>query len=269
MFDRYLSRWSLVPDGVPIITRGSHLLPVRWRGRAAMLKLAHGSDERLGAGVLDWWGGNGAAQVLARDDATVLMARAEGTRSLTRMASAGADDEATRILCAVVARLHAARPAPLPQLVPLPQWFAALWPAAATHGGLLARCAASAKALLAAPHDTSVLHGDIHHANVLDFGAGGWLAIDPKGLLGERSFDFCNIFTNPDLEDPSQPVATDPERFQRRLAIVSDTAGLDRTRLLRWILAWTGLSWAWFLCDDADVAIDTRIAELAAADLDR
>jgi aminoglycoside/hydroxyurea antibiotic resistance kinase len=42
-----------------------------------------------------------------------------------------------------------------------------------------------------------VLHGDLHHGNVLDFGLRGWLAIDPKGLLGERGFDFANIFTNP------------------------------------------------------------------------
>jgi streptomycin 6-kinase len=234
-----------------------------------MLKLPHTADERLGAGVLAWWDGDGAAQVFARDDDAVLMERAEGARSLAHMARSGEDDEATRILCIVAARLHRARPAPLPPLVPLSLWFAALWPAAATHGGLLARCAETAEALLVEQRDTCVLHGDIHHANVLDFGVRGWRAIDPKGLLGERSFDFCNIFTNPDLEDPSQPVATTPEHFQRRLAIVSETAGLERTRLLRWILTWTGLSWAWFLSDDAEVAIDRRIAELAAAELDR
>jgi streptomycin 6-kinase len=30
---------------------------------------------------------------------------------------------------------------------------------------------------------------------VLDFETSGWLAIDPKGLIGERGFDFANIFT--------------------------------------------------------------------------
>jgi streptomycin 6-kinase len=39
---------------------------------------------------------------------------------------------------------------------------------------------------------------------VLDFGACGWLAIDPKRLAGERGFDFANIFTNPDLADPAR-----------------------------------------------------------------
>jgi streptomycin 6-kinase len=88
-------------------------------------------------------------------------------------------------------------------------------------------------------------------------------------LLGERGFDFCNIFTNPDLENPAQPVATTPERFRRRLAIVNAVAGLDRHRLLHLILAWAGLSWAWFLSDAADVTVDRRITELAAAELDR
>jgi streptomycin 6-kinase len=33
--------------------------------------------------------------------------------------------------------------------------------------------------------------------DVPDFGARGWLAIDPKGLYGERGFDYANIFCNP------------------------------------------------------------------------
>src|SRR3546814_13426940 len=81
-------------------------------------------------------------------------------------------------------------------LVPLAHWFRALNPAAATHGGILARCAATARALLAESRGTGVLHGDIHHDNVLDFGPRGWLAIDPKRLVGERGFDFANLFTN-------------------------------------------------------------------------
>jgi streptomycin 6-kinase len=104
---------------------------------------------------------------------------------------------------------------------------------------------------------------------VLDFGVRGWLAIDPKGLLGERGFDFANIFTNPDLADPTHPVATEPGRFARRVEVVVQAARLKRERLLRWILAWAGLSAAWFLTDGDSAAIDLRVAELAAAELDR
>ena len=127
-------------------------------------------------------------------------------------------------------------------------------PAAARHGGILARCARTARALLVEPREVAVLHGDLHHGNVLDFGARGWLAIDPKRLIGERGFDFANIFTNPDLADPTQPVATEPGRFARRLEVVGKAAGLERRRLLSWVLAWTGLSASWFLGNDDSLA---------------
>ncbi|KYF90043.1 hypothetical protein BE20_44750 [Sorangium cellulosum] len=78
---------------------------------------------------------------------------------------------------------------------------------------------------------------------------------------------FANLFTNPDLADPTRPVATEPGRFARRLEIVAHAAGLERTRLLRWILAWTGLSAAWFLGDGDSPDIDLRVAELSAAEL--
>jgi streptomycin 6-kinase len=51
----------------------------------------------------------------------------------------------------------------------------------------------------------------------------GWLAIDPKGLLGERTFDYTNIFCNPDLE-----TATAPTVFSRRLDVVADVSKIDR-----------------------------------------
>lgn len=274
LFDSYLVRWSLLPDGAPIETHGSHLLPVRQHGTPCMLKLAHNEEERFGGQLMAWWNGEGAARVLAREHQAVLLERATGTRSLADMARSGADDEASRILCEVAARLHAPRPASrsglaLPELIPLTAWFKELEDAAEAHGGLLPRCAEVARDLLAEPRDTVVLHGDLHHDNVLDFGTRGWLAIDPKRLTGDRAFDYANIFTNPDLSDPTRPVATRPGCFERRLEVVAEAAGLDRRYLLRWILAWCGLSAVWYLGDGDPAYTDFRIAELAAAELDR
>lgn len=272
MYDPRLARWHLAPDGEPIVTRAARLLPVRRRGEPAMLRLAVDEEERSspGAALMAWWGGDGAARVLARDGDALLLERATGPGSLADMARTGRDDEACRILCAVAARLHAPRARPLPGLVPLARWFRDLDQAAAAHGGILARCAATAGTLLAEPREVRPLHGDLHHDNVLDFGpARGWLAIDAKGLVGERGFDLANLFANPDLADPSRPVATEPGRFARRLEVVAEAAGLERERLLRWILAWAGLSAAWYLGDGDPAATDLRIAELAAAELDR
>jgi hypothetical protein len=49
--------------------------------------------------------------------------------------------------------------------------------------------------------DVVVLHGDMHHENILKFSSRGWLAIDPKGLVGERGFDYANIFCKPRQRD--------------------------------------------------------------------
>ena len=270
MFDSYLAKWGLVPDGSPIVTRAARLLPVIHRGEPAILKLSFEEDERLGGVVMEWWDGDGSARVLAREEHALLLERACGLASLSDMARTGRDDEACRILCSTAARLHAPRAKPLPQLTPLTQWFRELAPAARTYGGILTRCAETAESLLRDQREIVVLHGDLHHDNVLDFGARGWLAIDPKHIAGERGFDFANIFTNPDLADPTRPVATEPGRFARRLEIVAEAAKLDRLRLLSWILAWTGLSAAWFLGDDDPMAeIDLHIARLAAAEIDR
>lgn len=268
-FAEILSVWGLIPDGDPIVTRAARLLPVRRHGEAAMLKVAREAEERVGGTLMAAWEGRGAARVLAMRGDAVLMERATGGRSLVEYPQAGRDSEATTIICDVVAELHAAGAGPSPQFVPLPVWFGDLAPAARTHGGMLARARDAARDLLDAPQEMTVLHGDVHHGNILDFGARGWLAIDPKGLVGERGFDYANLFCNPDLGDPSCRIATRPDVFAARLDRVVERAGLDRRRLLRWILAWSGLSAAWLLSDRRSTAINASVAELAAAELDR
>lgn len=228
-----------------------------------MLKIAAIDEERRGGALLAWWNGAGAARVLAHKGDALLMERATGEASLIAMARSGQDDQATRILCDTTTQLHAPRTRPLPEsLVPLERWFAALAPAAARHGGILIEALETAQALLAAPRDVVALHGDIHHGNVLDFGPRGWLAIDPKGVLGERGYDYANIFCNPDLE-----IATAPGRLARQVTIVADAAGLPRDRLRQWILAYAGLSAAWSLEDGDDPGLALAVAEMAAAEL--
>jgi streptomycin 6-kinase len=269
LFQPYIAQWKLVADGAAIVTPRAHLLPVRQDGRPAMLKVATDSEEKFGNLLLSWWAGDGAAAVFASTADAILMERALGSRSLTAYAQTGRDDMATEILCEVVAALHRPRAAPLPELVPLSLWFAELFPTAAAQGGILARAAALAQSLLDAPRDVRPLHADIHHDNVLDFGARGWLAIDPKRVIGEAGYDYANIFCNPDMDHPQPPVAVLPERFRRRLEIVTSRSGQERRRLLQWILAYTALSAAWIIQDGDDPVVDLTIAGFAAAELDR
>lgn len=262
MFENYLELWRLTADGDPIMTRGSRLLPVRLAGQPAMLKIATAVEEQ-GAGLLmQWWDAKGAARVLAHSGPGLLLERAQGSSSLLQMATTGCDDEASRILCRVAAQLHAPRPRSLPTLVPLERWFRNLKSAAVTQGGIFNLCEQTASALLTVPEEPVVLHGDIHHGNVLDFGGKGWLAIDPKGLFGERGFDHANIFCNPELA-----TVTNPDRFLRQIKVVAAEASLDTQRLLQWVLAYAGLSAAWSLEDGETPDTALAVAKMAAKEL--
>ncbi|WP_370682433.1 aminoglycoside phosphotransferase family protein [Comamonas sp. GB3 AK4-5] len=264
MLTAYLEPWGLVPDGEPMLSPNGQLLPVRCEGLPAMLKVATEEEEKRGAALMAWWQGQGAARVLAHGGDALLLERAQGPRSLDELARHGHDEEACRIMCEVVARLHTPRAAPLPVLTDLRPWFQALHHCAGVQvqGGIFATAAATATALLAGPQDVVALHGDIHHGNILDFGPRGWLAIDPKGLVGERGVDYANLFCNPDAQ-----TATDPARFERRLEVVAAAAGLEPQRLLQWILAWAGLSAAWHLEDGSNPDTALAVAHMAAARL--
>jgi streptomycin 6-kinase len=259
----FLTTWNLAPDGALLTTRSSWILPVR-RDAPAILKVARIPDERQGFELMRWWAGEGAANVLASTSDALLLERATRHRSLAELAWSGEDDQASAILCGTAARLHAKRSGSIPDLHPLETWFEPLLDLS-DKPSWLQNAAVTARSLLSDQREIGPLHGDLHHDNVLDFGARGWLAIDPHGLLGERVFDYANIFTNPDLSDPRRPLATLPGRLEARLRIVAPMAGVEPTHMLRWIVAWTGLSAAWFLGDgdEEGAAIDRSINSIA------
>ncbi|MES2342971.1 MAG: aminoglycoside phosphotransferase family protein [Pseudomonadota bacterium] len=262
-FDKWIDRWRLTPDGAPFTSLGGRLLPVRQAGVPAMLKVSHAPEEIAGGVLMSWWDGQGAAPVLAHEGEALLMVRAMGSGSLSEMARNGRDDEATGIICAALDGLHAPRPGRLPaSLNPLPDWFRALGPAANLHGGVLAKSHAMSKQLLADPREVCVLHGDAHHGNFLDFGDLGWLAIDPKGLIGDRGYDYANLLCNPDLA-----TAIVPGRIARQARVVARAANLDPVRTMQWLLAYAGLSASWTLSDGNNPAGALQIAEIAAAEL--
>jgi streptomycin 6-kinase len=259
-FEPWLAKWGLTADGVPFESLAGALLPVRRADAPAMLKLAHAEEEQRGAALLAWYGGDGAVKVLAREAEALLMERAVGTLTLGDMARNGEDEAATRILCETAARLHEPRDEDPPEsLVPLPLWFRELAVAANRHGGPYALAASIAEELLQAPQDIVALHGDIHHGNVLHDAQRGWLAIDPKGLVGERGYDHANMLCNPDVE-----TATAPGRLVRQLEVICEAAGLDRERQLMWTLAYCGLSASWTLSDGNAPLRALRMLEIAA-----
>ncbi|RBL91794.1 aminoglycoside phosphotransferase family protein [Chitinophaga flava] len=257
----YLKKWELQPDGPAFRTYACWLQPVVYQQQPAMLKIALEAEEQLGGILMSYWDGEGAARVLQMDGSALLLERISSKNSLLEMALNGQDTAASRIICQVADKLHAPRTTPAPaQLLPLATWFEELEPAAGKYGGILEESHLIAKQLLRYPQEICVLHGDLHHTNVLDAGARGWVAIDPRRLIGDRGFDYAHIFCNPDLE-----TALAPGRLAAQVAVVASAANMEPQRLLKWIVAYSGLSAAWSLSAAEDASIALGAAEIAFA----
>ncbi|GAA2781232.1 aminoglycoside phosphotransferase family protein [Saccharopolyspora taberi] len=79
-----------------------------------------------------------------------------------------------------------------------------------------------------------VVHGDFNPGNVLASGRGGWLAIDPKPMVGDPAYDPWPLVEQ--IDDPFEH--DDPEQVLRnRFALVADVLGEDPRRLQAWAAA--------------------------------
>lgn len=156
------------------------------------------ADELRGAHYLSWRDGAGAVRLLGLEGRQMLLEHA-GDRLLADELNEQGDRHATDIANEVLARLFSPSDAPPPaDLQPLRQRYESLFNKAradrdAGVDSLYVEAAAIAERLLSNPYELRVLHGDLHHDNIL-LGARGWLAIDPKGLLGDPGFDAANLF---------------------------------------------------------------------------
>ena len=74
----------------------------------------------------------------------------------------------------------------------------------------------------------TLVHGDFHHHNILRSGD-GYVAIDPKPMLGEREYDVASFLWNP------LPYTMEPDVTERRLAMFAE-AGLDEEKMRTWAL---------------------------------
>ena len=155
-------------------------------------------------------------------------------------------------------------PAP-PDLQPLRTRFASLFKKAkadrdAGEPSLYVEAADIADRLLDTPHAVAPLHGDLHHDNILH-GARGWLAIDPKGVLGDPGFDAANMFYNPLERDD---LCLDPERIAHMAEIFAKTLGQTPAAILDHGIAWGCLSAAWHH-EDGNAVDENRELSVAEA----
>ncbi|MGY2874282.1 streptomycin 6-kinase [Marmoricola sp. URHA0025 HA25] len=228
--------WELRPDGwmmhgycalvVPVVTGG---------GKRAMLKVsfpeAESEHEHL---ALSHWGGRGAVPLLRADPRRRAMLLA----ALRDVSLGDAwDIEACTAVGELYGLLHipafnqlrrlsddvavsAEALAGLPRSAPLPR-------------RLVEQAVSLARDFVADPAtDGTLVHTDLHYANVLMDEAGDWLAIDPKPLSGDPHHEVA-----PMLWNRFDELAGDKrDGIRRRFHTLVDTAGLDEGRARDWVV---------------------------------
>ncbi|KPB04889.1 aminoglycoside phosphotransferase family protein [Bacillus sp. CHD6a] len=99
------------------------------------------------------------------------------------------------------------------------------------------------RSLLDEKNKRYILHGDLHHYNILK-AESSWIAIDPKGLVGEREYDTIQFLLN-NLPDDQNLEAI----LSKRIAVLVDKLKLNERRIFAWGFAHSVLSICWSLED--------------------
>ncbi len=104
--------------------------------------------------------------------------------------------------------------------------------------------------LTASADEPVLLHGDLHHFNILSARREPWLAIDPQGVVGEPTYEVGALLRNP---FDQLPRFDDLLRIQtRRVDQLSEMLGFQRQRIAGWGMAQAVLSTWWHLEDNVD-----------------
>jgi streptomycin 6-kinase len=227
-------------------------------GSEIVLKLGPPNDELTSEIIaLRHWNGRGAVRVLAAEPerGIVLLERLRPGHTMLKVFDGIEDDAQTTLIASqVMQQVWQPPPANASQLITVARWAHGMVDLRRRYGGgtgpfpprlveMAERLFADLQASAASP---VVLHGDLHHENILQVDDGRWLAIDPKGVIGEPAYEIGAWLRNP----PGLLHVADLAAFQaRRIDLFSDVLGLDRQRLIGWGMAQAVLS-AWWDVDE-------------------
>ena len=231
--------------------------------RSVVLKLhRQRGDERLSATVIRAFCGNGMVRIIDDVDGALLLERLTPGTSLVTMVMSGHDNDATEILADVIRRMT---PRDCPSAPTVEVWghsFARYRtlddrPLPET---LVEEAHRVYDTLATTQRRRRLLHGDLHHGNVLRDSERGWLAIDPKGVIGEAEYEIGAALRNPIEKAES---FLQPETIQARVECFADRLHLDADRIVAWAFAQAVLSVVWLIEDGFAVDDENPWLQLA------
>jgi streptomycin 6-kinase len=223
-----------------------------------VLKVVRSPRDEWDAGeVLRAFDGRGMVRALAFAPGAMLLEQLQPGHSLIDLVTAGRDDEATDIIASVIRAMDSV--APLASCPTVAAWGLAFdrylrGVVRPLPYGLVVRGHEMYQRLASSQTRIRLLHGDLQHSNVLFDAARGWVAIDPKGVIGEPEYEIGPMLRNPSSR---RDLCATPAIIERRVHRLAATLGLDAQRILAWGFAQSALSAIWNVEDGlADTGVE-------------
>ena len=178
-----------------------------------------------------------------KDRNAFLMEKLEPGTSLKYLVKEGADEKATRILSQVILDLQSADTLHQMNYQHISEHCSSLAFLRGHIDAALIDCAETLfKGLCADCSNDIVLHGDLHHDNILQSDT-SWNVIDPHGYLGDPCAEVGTMIFNPlDCFPKQRPIQN---IIKSRLNILAEMLPYDKERIKAWALCLTLRSAAW------------------------
>lgn len=261
--DDFARRWSLrVGPPFPNLSFNYVTSVERADGTPAVLKIGYPSDKafRTELEALKLFAGQGIARLLEHDTErmVMLLERVVPGRSLLTVDD---DERSIAIAAGVMQRLWRPVPAdhPFPTIGDWGKGFQRLrrrfdGGTGPLSSGLVDRAEHLFAELAASQAPPMLLHGDLNHGNILSSNRADWLAIDPKGVVGEPAYETGVLLRNwlPDLLLLPNPA----DVLGRRVDRLAELLHVDRIRIRDWGIAQAVLSAWWCIEDNSSCADD-------------
>lgn len=226
--------------------------------KAVILKLGLDIDGfKREAAALMAFSGFGVVAVLIENNGLLLLECASPGVSLKSYFPQN-DDEAINITANMIKRLHQA---PIPSAHAFPHikdWLEALDGNLKIPEQTLQKAKKIRDQLLKTAEPDVLLHGDLHHDNVLQNG-NDWMVIDPKGVIGEPAYEVAAFIRNPMPELLTHENA--PNIIHNRITRLAGLLELPSQRILDWCFVQAVLSWAWAIEDGCDDIYSKNLTE--------
>ncbi len=267
LLDRCARRWSLTLLSPYANLSYSYVAPVvRADGTPAVLKVARpGMELHTEIAALRLFDGRNSVRLLDVDplEGVLLLEKLCPGPPLTTLAGDAGDATATSVAASVMRGLW--RPLPCDHSFPtIEDWGAGFHRmrehsrnSAALPLRIVDRAVNLFEELAGSMSPPVVLHGDLHHDNILMAERDPWLSIDPKGVVGEPAYEVGALLRNlwPDRHSLGNPQRT----LERRVWQLAEELDLERSRVRGWGLAQAVLS-AWWCIEDGEDCCDSSLA---------